>query len=115
MTTQLALDLPALVVPEYEPEMTLVERYVAWSEVNGHVIAEFERRTAQLVAAGRRRVGMKMVAEAIRFDMSVRSDGEPWAVNNSYVALIARDLIERHPEWADFIETRRSCADEVSA
>jgi hypothetical protein len=116
MSDQLTFDLEPLVVPDYEPHMTLAERYEVWREVNGHVIAEFERRTAQLVAAGRTRIGMKMIAEAIRFDMSVRSDGSPWAVNNSVVAFVARDLIARHPDWSALIETRRSVADaEVAA
>lgn len=100
-----ALALP-IAEPTYTPAMTLEQRYEAWREVNGHVVAEFERRTRRLVDAGRSRIGMKMIAEAIRYETSLRSVGDPWRVNNSYTSFIARELIRRHPQWSALIETR---------
>lgn len=104
-TIQDALDLP-IAEPTYTPGMTLEDRYRAWREVNGHVVAEFERRAGRLILAGRTRIGMKMLAESIRYETSLRSVSDPWRVNNSYVSLIARELIREHPAWSTHIETR---------
>ena len=104
-TEQLALDLP-LNVPDYEPELSLAERYERWISVNAHVLDVFEAYVSEWLAAGHKRVGCKAVAERIRWEAGIRTNGEPWRINNSFVSFIADDLIRRRPEWADCIETR---------
>ena len=94
-----------LIAPDYEPELTLAERYAAFKAANPHVLDAFEHVAAEWLAAGHARVGMKAVAERIRWETGVRM-GAAWKVNNSFVSLIARDLIDRRPEWSDAIETR---------
>ena len=42
MTAQPALDLPDLVEPDYEPELTLDERYALWIAANPHVLDALE-------------------------------------------------------------------------
>jgi len=98
-------DLEPLVQPDYAPELTLAERYAAFIASNPGVLDAFEHTAAQWLDAGHARVGMKAVAERIRWETGVRME-QAWKVNNSYVAFIARDLIARRPEWADRIETR---------
>lgn len=104
MTTDALFDL-SLVAPDYEPELTLAERYAEFKRHNPQVLDAFEALTDQWLSAGHSRVGMKAVAERIRWETGIRM-GEAWKVNNSFVSFIARDLIERRPEWAECIETR---------
>ncbi len=104
MTTDALFDL-ALVAPDYEPDLTLAERYAQFVAANPQVLDAFEAVTDEWLSAGHRRVGMKAVAERIRWETGVRM-GESWKVNNSFVSFIARDLIARRPEWAECIETR---------
>ncbi len=97
-------DIAPLVAPDYEPELTLADRYAAFRDANPHVLDAFEAVAAQWLA-GHQRVGMKAVAERIRWETGIRT-GDAWKVNNSFVAFIARDLLERRPEWRSRIETR---------
>lgn len=104
-------DLAPLVTPEHEPEATLAERFAAFHAANPHVADVFERLVRQWLNAGHERVGMKAVAERARWESGLSMPGEPWRINNSYVAFYARLLIERNPHWADAIQTRtQRCA-----
>lgn len=94
-----------LVTPDYAPELTLAERYAAFKAENPAVLDAFEAVAAEWLEAGHARVGMKAVAERIRWETGIRM-GTSWKVNNSFVAFIARDLISRRPEWSERIETR---------
>lgn len=107
--THPTLDLHPLVLPDYEPELTLPERYQAFIAANPAVLDAFEAVAAEWLDAGHARVGMKAVAERIRWETGVRMSAA-WKVNNSFVAFIARDLIQRRPEWAERIETRQQKA-----
>lgn len=105
-TEQLVLDLSPLANPEIDKGLSLAEKYRIWITANPHVLDVFEAYVEQWLAAGHKRVGCKAVAERIRWEAGIRTNGEPWRINNSYVSLIADDLIRRRPEWADCIETR---------
>jgi hypothetical protein len=73
------------------------------------VLAEFERRALELHRAGAERIGVKALAEVIRYHSTVAGMGD-YKVNNSLISLVSRWLIWRHPELADAIETRRRVA-----
>jgi hypothetical protein len=109
--TQLELDLSPLAEPDYTPTMSLADRFAAFHSSNPHVADALEALAAQWLAAGHRKVGMKALAERCRWESGIQTTGEPWRINNSHVAFYARLLIERRPEWADAIDTRRALAD----
>ena len=102
---QLSLDLSPLTEPDYSPELTLDERYALWIAANPHVIDAFEALAAQWLAR-RPRIGVKALAEVIRWRSGIETTGDVWRVNNSYVSRIARDLVKRRPEWDHRIERR---------
>lgn len=105
MTVQPTLDLGPLAEPTYTPGMTLDERYEAWRAVNGHVVDAFDHYAAVWLSR-HERVGAKALAERLRWETGVRGDGDAWKVNNNYVSRIARELLDRHPEWQGRIATR---------
>ena len=107
----LALDLSPLTEPDYTPTMSLADRFAAFHEQNPHVADALEALADQWLATGHSKVGMKALAERVRWESGIQTTGEPWRINNSHVAFYARLLIERRPEWADAIETRRAQAD----
>ncbi len=113
MTTyaDLQLDLSPLAEVTYEPELSLADRFAAFHKANPHVADVLEALVSEWLAAGHHKVGMKAVAERARWESGVRSTGEPWAINNSFVSFYSRLMIERHPIWAEYIETRRAVAD----
>lgn len=98
-----AQDPPWLVWPHTRIE----RRFAHFHGANPHVYAEFERRAMELLCAGARRIGVKAIAERIRWDVHVRVLTEDYKINNSLVALYARLLIHRHPELAEVIELRQ--------
>ena len=102
---QLALNLSPLVEPDYAPKASIQERYEAFIAANPWVLSETERLVADLVDAGQKRIGVKQVWEVIRYGYR-RTFSADFKANNDYTSRIARDLIARHPSWADHIETR---------
>lgn len=90
------------------PQSKLERRFADWYALNPHIYAEFEKRTLDLYLAGARRIGMKAIAEVVRYHSALQSKGDPFKVNNSYVSFIARLLIHRYAKLADVIETREA-------
>ena len=103
--TQLALDLAPLTVPDYEPELTIAERFVLFHASNPHVADSLESLAAEWLTWNRK-VGMKALVERLRWESGVRTNGKPYALNNSFTSHYARLLLARRPEWAGRIETR---------
>ena len=108
---QYALDLSPLTEPDYSESMSLAERFAEFHAQNPHVADALERLAEQWLAAGNRKVGMKALVERLRWESGIRTEGSAYRLNNSWPAFYARLLIQRRPEWADRIETRRAQAD----
>jgi hypothetical protein len=66
-----------------------------WIEDHPDVVAAFEQ-VALREAGKRRRFGMKMVAERVRWEFG-------YQFGNRYVAYIARHLVQKHPHIARWI------------
>lgn len=99
-----ALALP-IAEPTYTPAMTLEQRYEAWREVNGHVVDACESAAAQWLAR-HERVGVKAIFERLRWESGVSEHGTVWKLDNRMTSRVARDLLDRHPEWQGRIATR---------
>lgn len=110
MTAQLALEFPDLITPDYEPQMSLADRFAAFHAANPRVADVLESLAEQWLAR-HDKVGMKSLAEQVRWSSGMHTTGEPWRINNSHVAFYARLLLTRRPEWTGRIETRRALAD----
>ena len=98
-------DIAPLIAPDYEPELTIQERWEAWSVANPWVMQRLEALVAEWLAAGHSRVGIKQMWEVLRHQYGVTT-GDRFKCNNDFTSRAARDLIDRHPEWAAAIETR---------
>lgn len=105
MTTQLALPLAPLVTPEYAEHLTIAERFAAFHAANPHVADALELLAAQWLAF-HKRVGVKALAERLRWESGIQTSGDAYRINNSFTSLYARLLIERRPDWKDAIRTR---------
>jgi hypothetical protein len=107
LNQQLELDLGDYVVPVLEPDMTIQETFEAFHAANPWVLRAFEQLTEDWLK-GHRKVGMKMLAEVLRWQHSRRTttQGRSFKLNNNHTSRYARLLIERHPEWEQAFETR---------
>ncbi|WP_435124528.1 hypothetical protein [Actinacidiphila sp. bgisy144] len=82
---------------------TIADRFAAFDAEHPYVYRALERLTAQRLAAGATRVGLKALFEDLRWQLPTGAGG----LDNSFTALYARKLIEDHPQWASAFELRR--------
>lgn len=86
-----------------------IERaFLAFHEANPEVYATLARLAREAVAAGRTRIGMKMLWEVMRWEMYITTkDGESeFKLCNNYHALYARVLMMQEPDLAGLFEIR---------
>lgn len=91
------------------PETREDRIYRAWAEFhkdNPHVYELVVSLTREARAAGRQRVGMKMVWERARWEFYLKTTDETFKLNNNYTALYAREIMRREADLAGIFETR---------
>lgn len=84
-----------------------------WMDEHPEYMALFEQFAAQMVAK-KRRFGISALTERVRWETALQWDDSP-KINNSFRAYIARELVQRNPELAEFIETRVTKAADLPA
>lgn len=104
-TDQLELSLAPLVHAEPDATLTIQQRFEQFDANNSWVFTALEALAADWLSMGHKRVGVKALAEVVRWQYG-RTVGEPFKLNNDFTSRYARLLVDRHPEWADAIETR---------
>ncbi len=91
----------------FAPPSTIDAAFWDFHRKNPQVYRKLIEMTQQAKAAGRKRVGMKMLFEVIRWEHLVHTRSDDFALNNSFTSRYTRILQERHPELADMFEVRR--------
>lgn len=91
---------------EYGSPSTLVRQFLHWHRANPRVYRLIERFVAELVARGRRRIGIALIWERLRWEIALETGEEP-KLNNSYRSFAARLYLLHHPEHAGIFATRR--------
>ncbi|KUN02126.1 hypothetical protein AQI95_29075 [Streptomyces yokosukanensis] len=82
---------------------TITAQFHAFDREHPHVYSVLEELTAERLAAGATRIGLKALFEALRWRLPEGVGG----LNNNFTALYARKLIADHPHWAFAFELRR--------
>ncbi len=97
-----------LILPEHpQVRNELEETYRLWLATHEKVFALFERFALELLA-GRRRFGIGMLAERVRWEVHTTwaDDIDGFRINNNHRAYIARDLIAKYPDLDALLATR---------
>lgn len=84
---------------------TLKERATAWMDANPEAMKHFAAFAEQLRQRGRR-FGMKLLAERVRWELTLRGGAEDFKINNNHVAYVSRRLITDDPRLAEHIKCR---------
>lgn len=89
------------------------EAFYRFHADNPEVWTLFERFALEAADAGASRIGARLVWERLRWEGLVRATrgGEPFKLNDHLVPFYARLFLQRHPEHAGLLETRRAVAD----
>lgn len=107
---QLVLDVRPLVIPPHVEGASIQERFESFHELNSWVLDALEDLTADYVARGRKRLGIKMLVEVLRWQYGRSTTGDEFKLNNNYSSRYVRLIQERHPEWAAVFHTRELLA-----
>ncbi|MFI9157481.1 hypothetical protein [Kitasatospora aureofaciens] len=100
-------DIEQLVYPDHEPNASIQARFEAFHQLNPWVLRELERRTADCVDNGWKRISIGMLWELLRYRYGQVTRGEDeFRLNNNWRSRYVRLLLERHPEWEPLFETR---------
>lgn len=94
--------------PQVEPvtaEQNSYRRYAFWkaSEAGAKVWRYVEATALQLAARGEQRISVNYIVECARRTEAMKGT----KVNNTWRALMADDLVARHPHLLDLIERRK--------
>lgn len=73
---------------------------------NPAVYAYLRDTSLRLVRRGVRHWTIRNLWECMRMDHAIRTNGEPWKLNNNLTASYARLLMEQEPELAGWFEVR---------
>ncbi|MFD7639595.1 hypothetical protein ACFV4P_02985 [Kitasatospora sp. NPDC059795] len=94
-------------------QQTIQERFEQFHALNGWVLADLERLTAECIDAKFTKVSLGMLFELVRYSYgrATLSADDDFRLNNDYRSRYARLLIEQHPEWAPYFEVRALRAD----
>lgn len=103
---QLVLDIEPLVIPERVVGQTIQEKFESFHDLNPWVYRALVRLTADWVARGRTRIGMKMLTEVLRWEYGRQTVGDEFKINNNFTSRYVRLLVAEHPEFADAFHTR---------
>ncbi|MCX2949911.1 hypothetical protein V1227_18755 [Lentzea sp. DG1S-22] len=85
---------------------TIQERFQQFHLDNPEVFEALERLAGEWFSAGMRKLGVKMLWETMRWERSKAAAPGTFALNDAYTSRYARELVNRHPEWAPYIELR---------
>ena len=93
---------------DFSTELTPAQRFEEFSARNPQVYAALEQMASQLVSRGRKKVGINMLLEVLRWNYYMKTDdpNSEFKINNNYAPYYSRLLIERNPSWANVFELR---------
>lgn len=80
-------------------------KYEEWKRLNPEAMALFRRFAAE-AARDRKRYSIWTIAARIRWHIEVETRGDTFKVNNSWLAYIARDLVDEGVVPETFFELR---------
>lgn len=83
------------------------QKFWEFHKKNPQVFDELVKLCEQAKRAGRKRIGIKMMFEVLRWNRHMDTSDEDFKLNNNYAPRYARILVEKHPEYNGLFETRR--------
>lgn len=88
---------------------TIQEQFEQFHARNPVVYVLLEGFTQQMVDRGRRRIGIRMLWERVRWEIILNTEdpNSDYKINDHYHSRYVRLLIQRHPEWETLFELRK--------
>jgi hypothetical protein len=95
--------------PGGEPLRTIQQQFEEFHARNPEVFALLERFTQEAVDRGRKRLGIRMLYERVRWEVYIQTEdaNSDFKINDHYHSRYVRRLIKVHPEWEHLFELRK--------
>ena len=88
-------------------DRTIEQRFWDFHEANPNVYYALVSLARQAREAGKKRVGIAMLWERMRWELWVRTHGDDYRLNNNFRSRYARLIAAQEPDLADVFETRK--------
>lgn len=96
------------------PPLTLIERFEKFDSENPHIYPLLVRLCREWVRrTGRHKIGIAMLWEKLRWELSINTTESEPVLNNDYKAAYARLIMRREPDLAGLFDLRHSEFDEM--
>lgn len=92
-------------------DLGLLKKFETYHRNNPSVFETFKALAFQMQRTGRKRYSAWAIINKIRWDYDLKTHGDEFKISNDYIALYARLLIYRHPEFEPFFELKRMKTD----
>lgn len=83
------------------------QEFETFHKKNPDVYAEFVKLAQEAKKRGRSRIGIKMLAEVIRWNRFLNTTDDDYKINNNFVSRYARLIVQAHPELEEMFEFRK--------
>ena len=100
MTQQLTMAL------EWEQRRTIEDRFWQFHASNPEIYAELVRLCREARAAGRRKIGIRMLWERLRWTLYIERGSDEYKLNDHMTSRYARLIQQQEPELDGIFETR---------
>lgn len=90
----------------FDTVKTLDDRFREFHEENPQVYERLVGMTYDLAGKGRKKIGMKMLFEVIRWRTLLETTDPIYKLNNSYASRYARMIVDDYPEFTGLFEYR---------
>jgi hypothetical protein len=81
-------------------------RFERFHRENPHVFRKFKELAFAMRATGRTRYAARTIIEKLRWEYDIKTTGEVFKINDNHIAMYARLLIHRYPQFEGFFELR---------
>jgi hypothetical protein len=95
--------------PGGEPPKTIQQQFEEFHARNPEVLRLLEHFTQQAVDRGRKKLGIRMLWERVRWEVMLSTEdvNSDYKINDHYHSRYVRLLIKIHPEWETLFELRK--------
>lgn len=81
-------------------------RFQKFHSENPRVYVELVQLTRQAYERGRKRIGIRMLFEVVRWNRFLQTNDHEFKLNNNYHSRYARLIMHNHPEFEGMFELR---------